>query len=774
MSRFKRTALTASRAVVTVLILGAFTGSISQNAALNVGATKETLAASKSGSRLADLRQTAVQAPGSATIPPSRKAQSALSETHHSALASISDDEPHSLLAVAGGAASGQSQSEVQAERRGLVPSLSLAPGTPGSCQVYGSAERSHRLDYGLHRSGFDADPLWTRDISGFETPPHWSTDGRWIVFGEGAEVHMVSMDGRQFFRLVRESDDFHIGSAHYAFNRLTGLDVSSDGAALVYAVCWTYVSGGSRNMQTIRIPPEGGRPGRAICLDFDALAERVGECPTRNPMISDTKILTYPSGDSTFRVKDDFYEVTLVRLDQGTFTRLHPGNFPAFSPDGTRIAFVAQDGRDGPSRLYTMTTDGTDVRNLGVAPVNHPPRWSPDGSRLAYVLGDEHPYAIYTINADGTERQYLSTAISGPAWSPDGSRVAFAKADGRSTAVYTIAADGTDARPLTTLRVEPAWASSIEWSPDDSRLLVAFTSSVWVVALDGESMHELVKVHESPHVYEARSVPAWSPDGTRIALYQPSEGGSGFRYSGGEVVLASLASDGSDPRMLVRDHDGLMAERQEDLVVKIPATPASCRAGVVVSAPLRNAGLVRDCETLVGLRHDLFGTAATNWGRDVPVNDWEGVSVSGPPPRVRKLDFGDGSLGEFAHGGVLPTALAELEYLDRLDLSGNRFTGPIPAEWGRLTRLLVLDLSDNDLTGEIPTELSGLGRLRVLDLSNNALSGPIPPELAKIETLRELQLGGNSLTGCIPATLSNLRGMDTSLLGLERCVPET
>lgn len=774
MSRCRHTALIVSRVVVAVLMLGIFSGSISQNAAPNVGATREISAASKSSSWGADARQSAPQTPGSARIPPAWKAQSELSETHHSSLASIAADEPQSLVAITGGVAPGQSQSEVQADKQGRVPSLSLAPGTPGPCQVYGSAKRSHRLHYSLDRSGFDADPHWTRDISGFETPPHWSTDGRWIVFSEGAEVHMVAMDGTQFFRLVRESDYFHIGSARYAFNRLTGLDVSSDGAALVYAACWTYLSGGNRDMQTVRFPPEGGGPERAICLDFTALVESVGECPTRNPMISDRKILTYPSGDTTFRVKDDFYEITLVRLDQGTATRLHLGNFPALSPDGTRIAFVAQDGRDEPSRLYTMATDGTHVRNLRVAPVNYPPRWSPDGTRLAYVLRDEHPFAIYTINADGTERQYLSTAISGPAWSPDGTRVAFAKADGRSTAVYTIAADGTDARQITTVGIEPTWASAVEWSPDGSRILLAFSSSVWVVNLDGRSMHELVDVHKSPHVYDARSVPAWSPDGKQIALYQPSAGGSGYRYSGGEEVLASVASDGSDPRVLVRDHNGLMAERQEDLVVKIPATTASCRAGVVVSAPRRNAGLVRDCETLVGVRRGLFGTAATNWGRDVPLNDWDGVSVSGSPPRVRKLDFGDGSLGAFDHGGILPTALAELEYLDGLDLSSNRFAGSIPTEWGQLTRLLVLDLSDNALTGEIPPELSGLGRLRVLDLSNNALSGPVPPELAKIETLRELKLRGNPLTGCIPAALSDLRGMDPTLLGLERCVPET
>ena len=633
----------------------------------------------------------------------------------------------------------------------------------PEPCEVYGSGaygsvQRADRIDYG-----------------GFEPAPRWSADGRWIVFGEGAEVHMVAMDGAQFTWLVREPDFVHIGSSRYAFSRLTGLDLSDDGATLVYAACWVHSDGGGLVRRTF-VPADGG-PEDAICLDFTTKSESVGKCP--NDRISDKKILTYPSGDTTFTTGDDFYEISIVQLDQGTVARLHPGNFPALSPDGTRIAFIAQDGRDEPARLYTMATDGTDVRNLRAAPVNFPPRWSPDGTRLAYVLRGEHPYAIYTINADGSGRRYLSAANSGPAWSPDGTRVAFARTRSRSTAVYTIAADGTDAREVANLGVQTAWASTVEWSPNGSQILVAFDSAVWVVDVSGGSTHKLVDIHRSPHVYDARSVPAWSPDGKQIALYQPSSGvvpgrPEGRRFSNSEEVLATVGSDGAGLRILVRDRRGLVAERQEDLMVGVPATGASCRAGLVVSAPLRNAGLVRDCETLVGVRRDLFGTAATNWGRNVPIDEWEGVSVAGSPRRVRRLDFGNGSLAEFDHAGVLPTALAQLEYLQGLDLSGNRFAGSIPTEWGKLSRLLVLDLSDNDLIGKIPPELSGLAQLRVLDLSNNGLSGAVPTHLSRIETLRELQLHGNQLAGCIPSALSDLRGVDPSHLGLATCMPET
>ena len=57
---------------------------------------------------------------------------------------------------------------------------------------------------------------------------------------------------------------------------------------------------------------------------------------------------------------------------------------FPAWSPDGARIAFTS--GRDGNLELYTMAADGSDVQRLTNDPRDdQSPAWSPDGKRVAF-----------------------------------------------------------------------------------------------------------------------------------------------------------------------------------------------------------------------------------------------------------------------------------------------------------------------------------------------------------------------------------------------------
>jgi len=123
----------------------------------------------------------------------------------------------------------------------------------------------------------------------------------------------------------------------------------------------------------------------------------------------------------------------------------------PAWSPDGQKIAFHADafigTGADGGyGQLYTMNPDGSEVTQLTFH--NHLqdpdpiypqyPSWSPDGSRIAFDAedspadpGSTDAEQIWVVNADGSGKTRLTdnqapTFYDLAAWSPDGQRIAF------------------------------------------------------------------------------------------------------------------------------------------------------------------------------------------------------------------------------------------------------------------------------------------------------------------------------------------------------------
>jgi Tol biopolymer transport system component len=137
--------------------------------------------------------------------------------------------------------------------------------------------------------------------------------------------------------------------------------------------------------------------------------------------------------------------------------------NFPAWSPDGKRIAFVSNrepapgSGRNPPWHIYVMNADGSGKRRLPAGSDSGWPAWSPDGRRIAFERDDE----IYVMNADGSGQRRLTTtpgqdAYSGsPDWSPDGQRIVFE----RTRDVFVMNADGSEVRMLVVGGVEPSWS---------------------------------------------------------------------------------------------------------------------------------------------------------------------------------------------------------------------------------------------------------------------------------------------------------------------------
>jgi Tol biopolymer transport system component len=114
------------------------------------------------------------------------------------------------------------------------------------------------------------------------------------------------------------------------------------------------------------------------------------------------------------------------------------------------------------------MDADGSNVRHLSDTWGEYP-AWSPDGSRIAFAssIGGTTPfgdpdYDVFVMNADGSDEVNLTHSPDinegYPTWSPDGAWIAFESTRGTphdperqsDEDVWVMRADGSDARNLT------------------------------------------------------------------------------------------------------------------------------------------------------------------------------------------------------------------------------------------------------------------------------------------------------------------------------------
>jgi Tol biopolymer transport system component len=225
------------------------------------------------------------------------------------------------------------------------------------------------------------------------------------------------------------------------------------------------------------------------------------------------------------------------VRTGNSSAVTSIPGD--QFDPDGHGRLVVFRDSRSGVNvddEIYVVRSDGTHVRNLTDAPDSNEwgPAWSPDGTRIAFNSDRGGMPQVYVMNVDGTGVERLSD-VEGeyPAWSPDCTRIAFESYVGGTTPfgdpnydVFIMDADGSNEQNLTndpdSYDGYPSWSPDGEWiafestraTPEDfeppayDRERIS-DFDIWVMSADGTDPRNVTANLETLEKF-----PDWSSEG--------------------------------------------------------------------------------------------------------------------------------------------------------------------------------------------------------------------------------------------------------------------
>ena len=204
----------------------------------------------------------------------------------------------------------------------------------------------------------------------------------------------------------------------------------------------------------------------------------------------------------------------------------------PAWSPDGSKLAYVSFEAKKPVIYIHSLATGlRSVVANFKGS--NSAPAWSPDGKRLAVVLTKDGQSQLYTINADGSGVRRIATSSSidtEPAWTRDGQWIYFTSDRGGTPQIYRVAATGGNLQRIT---FEGSYNVTPRPSPDGRQLaFVTLTDNRFRVAVMDLASRQVNILTDT----RRDESPSFAPNG-RMILYATETGGRG--------VLAAVSSDG-------------------------------------------------------------------------------------------------------------------------------------------------------------------------------------------------------------------------------------
>jgi TolB protein len=228
---------------------------------------------------------------------------------------------------------------------------------------------------------------------------------------------------------------------------------------------------------------------------------------------------------------------------------------FPALSPDGSKIAFTAWPGPGQAPRIYIYATDP--VRDLRFynqkSPVNGTPSFTPDGRQIVYMSKPGAASKIFAANLDGSGFRPITSGDQDdaePKVNPKtGSEIVFSSGRSGALQIYRANMDGLDVQRLTD---GTGVASNPSWHPNGQMIAFAWTQgyepghfNIFIMDIAARTYVQLTRGEGK------NEDPNWSPDGTHI-VFGSNRGGSyqiwRMLADGSQVQQLTTAGNNTNP----------------------------------------------------------------------------------------------------------------------------------------------------------------------------------------------------------------------------------
>lgn len=251
----------------------------------------------------------------------------------------------------------------------------------------------------------------------------------------------------------------------------------------------------GGDGLQLFTMNPDGTDIQQLTFGGYNKYSPRWSPDKKQIAFVSDS--LGTTAGSPIWLMNSEGSNIEPLKWEEGKQFPLY-GNWPAWSPDGKKIAFsYCNCEASTNSEIYVIDLKTKEVKQLtNNSAWDDYPDWSPDGSKIVFMSDRDYDriYAseLYVMNADGSDQKRLtftdSSRLEHPAWSPESDLIVFrSNLDKKGTGIFTLTLNNNIIR-----RVSSLTSGAVpRWSPNGTKIVfVAFAvdssmnTAIWIVSL--------------------------------------------------------------------------------------------------------------------------------------------------------------------------------------------------------------------------------------------------------------------------------------------------